>query len=436
MPKNRIYIDVTQLVHWQGTVTGIPRVMNELAVRFAEEENVEFVSWVKDRQELCLVDFKTTQTNKLKGTGGLVYATSEPEGVASGAAPLREAHYKMKVRHLAKRIVRKLGVENLAVVDKIKNTAAKAESMNYIPVKPDPSATLLIPWGEWWDNGFTNRLISYQAQGLKIVQVIHDVGPIIWPQFFEKVEVNFEDYITKIVPVSSMVLNVSKNTEKELHELLKKNGLKAPVSRVFRLGEQIPTTKSTRPADAAFVRSKLKGNDYLLCVGTVEAKKNHALLYYTYKLAKARGIDLPKIVIVGRKGWNTENIVDIMSRDPEVKDKFVLTDSINDEELSWLFDNCMCTILPSFHEGWGIPIAESVARGIPCICSNTSSMVEIAEDYVTHFSPASSDECLAAIQDILEPGVLEKRKRDIKKYRPTSWDDTYRQVDAYIKEIL
>jgi glycosyltransferase involved in cell wall biosynthesis len=173
-----------------------------------------------------------------------------------------------------------------------------------------------------------------------------------------------------------------------------------------------------------------------LCVGTVEAKKNHALLYYTYKLAQIRGIDLPKIVIVGRKGWNTENIVDIMSRDPEVKDKFVITESIDDEELSWLFDNCMCTILPSFHEGWGIPIAESVARGIPCICSNTSSMVEIAEEYVTHFSPASSDECLAAIQDILEPGVLEKRKRDIKKYRPTSWDDTYRQVDTYIKEIL
>jgi hypothetical protein len=132
-------------------------------------------------------------------------------------------------------------------------------------------------------------------------------------------------------------------------------------------------------------------------VGTIEPRKNHTVLYYAYKLAKTRSIMLPRVVIVGRRGWGSDDIVRILTEDPDVKDDFVLLLNTSDDELSWLYGHCLFTIFPSFYEGWGIPIGESVARGVPCLCSDSSSMVEIAEGHVAHFAPTSTDECLAGL---------------------------------------
>jgi glycosyltransferase involved in cell wall biosynthesis len=203
---------------------------------------------------------------------------------------------------------------------------------------------------------------------------------------------------------------------------------------VFRLGDDFKVAKAIEPTDDVFKAAKLKHDPYMLVVCTIEARKNHALLYYVYKLARARGIDLPKIAIVGRRGWGTEEIYGFMANDPEVKDKIIFLHGKSDEELSWLYNHCLFTIFPSFYEGWGIPIAESIARGVPCLCSNTTSMVEIAEGYVEHFSPASADECLAAIQNMLIPKNLEAARKRTKSYRQVSWDDSFEQVTAYLED--
>ena len=209
-----------------------------------------------------------------------------------------------------------------------------------------------------------------------------------------------------------------------------------PRMEVFRLGEDFEFAKAERPTEAAFQNSRLKGNDYIVTVGTIEARKNHALLYNVYKLAKSRGIDLPTLVIVGRRGWKTEQIYDFMTQDPEVKDKFVFLHNASDENLSWLYDNALFSVVPSFCEGWGMPIAESVARGVPCVCSNTTSMIEVAEGYVTHFTPSSTDECLAAITDMLEPKNLERWRKKCKSYKQTTWDQSFEKVRDLMEEVV
>jgi glycosyltransferase involved in cell wall biosynthesis len=123
-----------------------------------------------------------------------------------------------------------------------------------------------------------------------------------------------------------------------------------------------------------------------------------------------------------------------MTRDPEVCDKFVFLHDVSDDELVWLFDHATFSVLPSFHEGWGIPIAESLSRGLPCACSNTSSMVEIAEGIVEHFSPASAEECLAVMQKLLDPKELEVARKRTKQYKPFTWDASFKQVMTYLEE--
>jgi glycosyltransferase involved in cell wall biosynthesis len=429
----RVYFDVTQLAHWGGKITGIPRVMDELAKRYHADPSadVRFMCWVKDVQDFCEIDFART----ILARDGLVYLHGEEqsEGPVSASTPSRTAPTTHLLKRAAKKGLRVAGKVSPRIADKLERRAKQQYAASYRRVAANTGDIFFIPWGEWWDPHFTDRLVrAHDEDGVRLIQIIHDVAPTVWPQFYEQVDVNPSTYNARIIPIADMVLCVSQNTKRELIAWLQQQRLHVPRIEVFRLGDQMHVTKPVKPANEAFKAAKLQGNDYLLVVGTFEAKKNHALFYSVYKLAKARGIDLPKLVIVGRQGYGTENIYNMMTLDPEVGGQFVFQHDTSDEELSWLYDHCLFTVLPSFHEGWGIPIAESVGRGVPCLCSNTSSMVEIAEGIVEHFSPASTDECLAGIQRWLVPKNLEAARKRTERYKPTSWDDTYRQVRAFV----
>ena len=426
----RIFMDVTQLVHWSGRITGIPRVMLELAIRLQKQQpDTVFVSWVKEVGEVCEVNLDAS----LEGKGPTYIRQNE----VPSATPV--SANRPTLMHHAKRAI-KAGLRRGARVSP--SLAAKMESrliaahlQNVKRVDMQPGDVMFVPWGEWWDPNFTACLMRHKKSGVKLVQIIHDVGPTVWPQFFEQVKVTPESYNSQIVPAADLVLAVSNNTKKELTQWLKEQKLHVPKIEVFRLGDELKVAKPLKPQEARFAESKLKGNDYIMAVGTIEAKKNHMLLYYVYKLAAARGIDLPKLVIVGRRGWLTDQTYALMTLDPEVKDKFVFLHNASDEELSWLYDRCLFTVLASFHEGWGIPIAESLGRGVPCISSNTSSMVEIAEGMVEHFSPASPDECLALIQKMLVPRNLEAARKKVATYKNHTWDASNEQVMKMMKEL-
>lgn len=422
-------MDVTQLVHWSGRITGIPRVMYELAVRLQRElPGVVFVSWVKELEAMCEVNL----TSSLEGNGP-VYVR---EAMSNEEAPApKQPGLRKHATRLVKAGLRRAGKISPQLATKMEQRLVRAHLEGVKRADIAPGDVLFVPWGEWWDERFTTCLMYHKQRGVKLVQIIHDIGTTVWPQFFEQVAVTPESYNSKIVPTADLVLSVSKNTKKELTRWLKEQKLHVPNIEVIRLGDELHVAKPVKSADPRFAESGLKGGDYIMCVGTIEAKKNHMLFYYVYKLAKLRGIKLPKLVIVGRRGWMTDATYEMMTRDPEVKDEFVFLHNTSDEELSWLYDHCMFTVLPSFHEGWGIPIAESLSRGVPCACSNTSSMVEIAEGLVEHFSPFSTDECLAVIQKLMKPKELEAARKKTQKYQQFSWDDTAKQVMTMMKEM-
>lgn len=435
----RTFVDVTQLIHWQGEVTGIPRVIQEFALRFEAEDTV-YVAWVKEIKQFCAVDFGATIKIRGRGIVYLKKGDTKSSKIEYGGSLPQSGEQATNKKFLVKLAKKGLGgVRRImpGLADSIEGNLKLAHMNDYTRIDFSQGDVLFIPWGEWWDENFIVKLEQLHKSGAKIVQILHDMSPIVVPQFTNSgnaVE-TFPRYCRRVFPIASLILSVSKNSKKDAEVWLRENKLKVPRIEVFRLGEDFKVTKPTPPHEPNFKKSGLKGNDFIMVVGTIEVKKNHLLLYYVYKLAKQRGIDLPKVVIVGRLGWLTEATYELMTNDPEVKDKFIFSLNTSDQELAWLFEKCMFTILPSFYEGWGIPIAESVAKGVPCLSSNTSSMVEIAEGIVEHFSPVSTDECLAAIQKWLVPANLKAAKARAAKYKPYSWDESFKTIDAFIKEI-
>jgi len=446
---NRILVDVTQLVHWPGMLAGIPRVMNELGTRFynQRDQEVVFVSWVKELRCYCEIDFAKTMANRgtqifyvKKGEPTpardtkMVSATVAIKGPAGGGAQ------RLSSRQLLKRTARfgLAGVRRVSgrAATFIEGNAKKLRLAAYKRASFERGDKIFISWGEWWDDNFIAMLKNaHKEAAVDIVQVIHDLGPITTPQFSSHSTVSLTKYCHEVVPICSLILVVSKHAKQELETWLKQQKYTAPPIRVFRNGDDFAFAEARKPDEVAFKNSGLKGGDFVLAHGTVEIRKNHMLYYYVYKLAKRRGISLPKLLISGRLGWNTEPVVELITKDPDVKDDILFLNAVSDEELSWLFDNALFSMYVSFYEGWGVPVAESLARGTPCITSNVGSMLEIADGIVYYSSPASSDELLAQMQHLLKPSNLTVARERTKKYRQTSWDDSFKQIDNYIKEM-
>lgn len=436
MRASRLYVDVTQLVHWQGRMTGIPRVMYELSIRFksTDDQEVVYVSWVKEAGVFCEIDFPAT-VNKLGR--GIVYVKNEQAGNSDIAKSVRLFEVYKPFKQFAKKVVTKAGLSDLAIVKKTQTNLAASEAQTYKQVSFKPGDSIFISWGEWWDENFLLCLENgVRENELKIIPVIHDVLPFtLTPQFSGHSTDSLMNYCRRIVPISTLVLSVSRATQEDLRQWLIVNDITPPVMEVFRLGEDFEFAHSRIPTERAFVDAGVEKRDFILTVGTIEARKNHTLLYYVYKLAKSRGIDLPHSVIVGRRGWKTEQIYDFMTTDPEVKDKFIFLHDASDENLTWLYEHAKLSVQPSFAEGWGMPIAESIARGTPCISSDKTSMIEVAEGYVRHFDPASTDECLALIEEMLTPANQKKWRAKCATYKQTTWDESYAQVKAKMQEI-
>lgn len=431
--KQTLYFDVTQLVHWQGKLTGIPRVINELAIRLVADDarKVVFVSWVKEAGCFCEIDFAYTMAHRSEGIAYLPAA----DGAVAVAVTTPVSSLRKQLKRVAKGGLRRASRLHPRLAEKAASRLQAVQTRNYRQIQTSKSDVVYVPWGEWWDDDFTQYLVSLHGHGAQLVQFIHDIAPTTQPQFFEQMKISPTVYNSKILPIAAQVHTNSANSKRELEDWLRSEKLHVPSISVVRLGDNLEVGRSKQPTDERFVAAGLKGDDFKLTVGTIEAKKNHYLLYYVYKLAKARGIVLPKMVIVGRLGWHTQEMYDIMTQDPEVKDSLVFLHNASDEELAWLYDNCLFTVQPSWHEGWGIPIAESVGRGVPCLCSNTSSMVEIAEGIVDHFSPASADECLAGMQKFSDKQYLAAARKRAKSYAPHTWEASYAQVNAALEEI-
>ncbi len=417
---SRLVIDITQLVRWQGRLTGIPRVMNEFARRFTDNsvDEVVFVEWDSPKGVLLEVGEDELWGRRQKN----VEVLNQPLAASRGGA-------KQRIKGIARRVYSVSPEPAKKLARNIKGSLLAQQG----PVEGfsfEGGDKLFVLWGEWSDESYRHYLLDVVTNtGVHLYQMVYDMLPLVTPQYSSHSTEGLTHYVNEVYPLCEKLISISEYTKKDLVEWLTARNLRVPEIEVIRLGEDFVKAQVKQP-EHEFFTTKLP---YIVCVGTIESRKNHTLLYYSYKLAKARAIELPKLVIVGRRGWLTENIYELMINDPETKDSFVFLHDASDEELSWLYENALFSIYPSHYEGWGLPVAESLVHGVPSIASNTSSIPEIAGDLIQYFSPNSTDECLAAIQHLLKKDNLKDAKQKAGRYHSMSWDETFEQIKGIIE---
>jgi glycosyltransferase involved in cell wall biosynthesis len=176
---------------------------------------------------------------------------------------------------------------------------------------------------------------------------------------------------------------------------------------------------------------------YILFVGTLEPRKNVAVLLQAFsRLLGENPRDDLKLVVAGGEGWGG---MDIRARAEALKlrDRVIFTGFVDDDDLPDLYRGALMFVYPSLYEGFGLPILEAMACGIPVITSNRSSLPEVAGDAALLIDPTRPEDLAAAIMLLLCDGTRrqELRAKGIARARSFTWDAVAQQTIAIYRAV-
>ncbi len=192
--------------------------------------------------------------------------------------------------------------------------------------------------------------------------------------------------------------------------------------------------ESLHRVDPAPVRAKYRlPENYLLHVGTLQPRKNLIRLIEACHVSRAMCHVPFNLVLVGKPGWLS---APILAKAREHADTVRFLEYVPDDDLGGLYSGAAAFVFPSLYEGFGFPVLEAMACGTPVICSNTSSLPELAGEAALFVDPLDTSALASAILRVLsEPGLraalVERGYQQIQKF---SWAKAAQEALAALEE--
>lgn len=386
MPAGKtIYADTTRLFqrHLQGTPhTGVDRVTLEYA-RWAHESG----------GALCLR--KGSQLLRLIGSGWPKTLLRPPKA-ASGSTDLG-----------------RLGV--------LLGTLAVR--------RPLPrGASVLVSCHSWLWRGDTWRWCN--RMDLRVIVFVHDLIPVQYPEYARPGEKErHRQRLNHTLRFSRGIIANSRCTEGALRRHAAEAKLPVPPMVVAPLGHDKLVAEGKR-------LPKGLHRPYFVVLGTIEPRKNHLLLLNLWR-EMARTLPetcVPQLVVVGRRGWECEQVVDMLERCTSVQRHVLEIGSASDSEVALLLQNAQALLMPSFAEGFGIPVQEAIALGVPVISSPLPAIIEHAGDIPDYLQPYDGKawlEALLAYADEDSPQRIAQLER-MKYHQSPTWKAHFELVSDFI----
>jgi glycosyltransferase involved in cell wall biosynthesis len=267
-----------------------------------------------------------------------------------------------------------------------------------------------------------------RARGLTFVPLIHDLIPASHPEYARPGEA--ERHLRRIantVALADGVIVNSAATAAALGPYLARRADPPPVL-VAPLGtDHAPVPDVPVPLEPYFV-----------VLGTIEPRKNHLLLLNLWRQFAARmGAAAPRLLIVGRRGWENENIVDMLDRCAALRPTVQELGPLPDRRVAELLKGARALLFPSFVEGYGLPLAEALSLGVPVICSDLPALREVGGEVPDYLDPLDGAAWRAAILDYARTGSPARRAQlqRLAGWRAPGWAEHFAAVGGFLGRL-
>lgn len=239
------------------------------------------------------------------------------------------------------------------------------------------------------------------------VITVHDLNFIFYPEFLTKDSLRY--YRGQIDWAVKEADRISADSEATRRDLIERIGVEpAKVTTIHLAASPVYIQAYTRLEVMAALQNRNLPEGFLLCVGTLEPRKNLPTLIRAFaQLLHSGDVDVP-LVLVGGRGWKYEEVFDTI-REQGIEKSVVHLSGVGDSELAKLYHGAGVLLTPSYYEGFGLPALEAMHCGCPIVVSNRGSLIEVAGDAGILLEPEDIDGWSAAILKVLEDSELRNR---------------------------
>lgn len=201
-----------------------------------------------------------------------------------------------------------------------------------------------------------------------------------------------------------------------------------------------PVTVAPLGVEPAFLDAAARGGfvaskPVFVACGTIEPRKNHLLLLNLWRsLSADLGDRTPHLVLVGRRGWEAENIVDMLERCPAIRAHVTEVSGLSTHGLAALLRSATALLMPSFAEGYGIPVVEAAACGLPVVASDIPVHREIASSFAQFLDPLDGLGWREAILSLSDPASSSRANlaKRFAGYHPPTWQQHFDTVELIL----
>jgi glycosyltransferase involved in cell wall biosynthesis len=294
---------------------------------------------------------------------------------------------------------------------------------------------------ELWKGSFDALWMPMQAlplarrKKMKSTVTVHDLAFKYFPEFFPGKDLRRLNFFTDFsVKNSDKIIAVSQSTKNDILRFYPE--IREEKIKVIHHGFDSELFRKAIPEEEKnkILKShKLQAKNYILYVGAIQPRKNLSQLIEAFEIIKEENPDL-KLVLAGDKAWMWEDIINRIAHS-KYREDIIVTGTINFNELAILYRNAKIFVFPSLYEGFGIPILEAMASGVPTVCAANSSLIEVGGEASEYYQTTSLNDLCQKIREVLGNESLEKQmiEKGFERIKNFSWDKCAEETLEFIK---
>ncbi len=274
-----------------------------------------------------------------------------------------------------------------------------------------------------------NFIPNSGVKARKIVTSVHDFSFILHKEFHPRERIKyFEDNFFQNIYRSDMIITGSEFSK---NEILERTTFIDEQIKVIYHGIDHTLFKQYEKFSLSFNLPQ----KFIFSVGSIEPRKNLLGLLNAYNLLDEDYKKEYSLVLAGFKGWENMEIMSLI----EANQQYIeYLGYISDVELAMTYNKASLFLFPSFYEGFGLPVIEAMACGIPVITSNVASLPEVGGDAVVYCDPYSVEDIKQKIELVLSDEALQKQmiRKGLARAKEFSWEKSAQEHIKVFEEAM
>ena len=276
---------------------------------------------------------------------------------------------------------------------------------------------------------------TLKKMGVRPIYFVHDLIPLTHPEYCRPDEqLKHEQRMLRMLNDAEGLIVNSQYTKDETLLFAQRQKIACPPIAVAWLASKFQSHQTE--AISLTVESIAP---YFIALSTIEPRKNHLLLLHIWrKMVEVYGRDaVPKLILIGQRGWECEQVIDLLDRCDQLKGVVIEKNHCTDNELQSLLSSARALLFPSFVEGFGMPLVEALCSGIPVIASDIAVFREIGQNIPEFVDENDGPAWIRLVQAYAQTdsSLRDQQLMRMRDYQPWLWADHFKAVDHFLEQL-